>query len=91
MGPPSTVRIRRTHHEAPAPIDQKAQPAAIGRTCRAAEAVNNGGAGSVRALSRNRWLTVRMHSRRDLLVVNCAQEPSLISTQRRLFHRAAAN
>jgi hypothetical protein len=27
-----------------------------------------------------------MHSRRDLLEVNCAQEPSLISTQRRLFH-----
>jgi hypothetical protein len=39
----------------------------------------------VRASSRNRRLTVRMHSRRDLLVVNCAQEPSLISTQRRLF------
>ena len=34
---------------------------------------------------RNRGLTVRTHPRRDHLVVNCEQEPSLISTQRRLF------
>jgi hypothetical protein len=44
---PTSLRpITRCPNEAPAPIDQKAQPAAVGRSREAAEAITTRGAGS---------------------------------------------
>jgi hypothetical protein len=75
-----------SNYEAPAAIDQKKEPATFGLSRKTAEAVNKG-ARARSVPTRNSQLTVQGHHLGDLSSGQCerSEEPSLISTQRRLF------